>query len=208
MPASPPADAVRAQLDRILASPGFVNADRLSRFLRFVVERTLAGEGDQLKEYLLGTEVFDRSVRLRSAARLDRARRGAPAAGQAGGVLRRPRAARPDRDPRRQGQLRGGLRGGPGRRRRPRLPRRRTAPVHARAGRRPPPVVDGAARRRWLAVALAIAAVLVAGSAGTSCRATPPRRRRASRWRCCRSPATTPPPTSSPRRWPTPSPTA
>ena len=60
MPAAPPADAVRAQLDRILASPGFVNADRLSRFLRFVVERTLAGEGDQLKEYLLGTEVFDR----------------------------------------------------------------------------------------------------------------------------------------------------
>ena len=61
MLASPPADAVRAQLDLILASPGFVNADRLSRFLRFVVERTLAGEGDQLKEYLLGTEVFDRT---------------------------------------------------------------------------------------------------------------------------------------------------
>jgi TolB-like protein len=54
------ADAVRAQLDRVLASPGFANADRLSRFLRFVVERTLEGEGDQLKEYRLGTEVFDR----------------------------------------------------------------------------------------------------------------------------------------------------
>jgi TolB-like protein len=62
MPASPPdADAVRAQLERILASPGFANAGRLSRFLRFVVERTLDGEGDQLKEYRLGTEVFDRS---------------------------------------------------------------------------------------------------------------------------------------------------
>jgi TolB-like protein len=61
MPASPPeADAVRAQLARILVSPGFANADRLSRFLRFVVERTLDGEGDQLKEYRLGTEVFDR----------------------------------------------------------------------------------------------------------------------------------------------------
>ena len=61
MPAVPPdADAVRAQLDRILASPGFANADRLSRFLRFVVERTLDGEGDQLKEYRLGTDVFDR----------------------------------------------------------------------------------------------------------------------------------------------------
>ena len=61
MPALPPdADAVRAQLERILISPGFANADRLSRFLRFVVERTLDGEGDQLKEYRLGTEVFDR----------------------------------------------------------------------------------------------------------------------------------------------------
>ena len=61
MPASPPdAAAVRAQLERILVSPGFANAGRLSRFLRFVVERTLDGEGDQLKEYRLGTEVFDR----------------------------------------------------------------------------------------------------------------------------------------------------
>jgi TolB-like protein len=60
MPAPPAADAVRAQLERVLASPGFANADRLSRFLRFVVERTLDGEGDQLKEYRLGTEVFDR----------------------------------------------------------------------------------------------------------------------------------------------------
>ena len=56
----PDVDAVRAQLERILASPGFANAGRLSRFLRFVVERTLDGEGDQLKEYRLGTEVFDR----------------------------------------------------------------------------------------------------------------------------------------------------
>jgi TolB-like protein len=75
MAAFPPVDAVRAQLDRILASPGFVNADRLSRFLRFVVERTLAGDGDQLKEYLLGTEVFDRSAdydpRLDSIVRVE-----------------------------------------------------------------------------------------------------------------------------------------
>ena len=44
----------------MLASPAFVNAGRLSRMLRFVVERTLDGQGDQLKEYLLGVEVFDR----------------------------------------------------------------------------------------------------------------------------------------------------
>jgi TolB-like protein len=76
MPALPPdADAVRAQLERILASPGFANADRLSRFLRFVVERTLDGEGDQLKEYRLGTEVFDRPAdydpRLDSIVRVE-----------------------------------------------------------------------------------------------------------------------------------------
>jgi adenylate cyclase len=58
---SVPPDQVSAQLERILASPGFVSADRASRFLRFVVERTMAGEGDQLKEYVIGRAVFDRS---------------------------------------------------------------------------------------------------------------------------------------------------
>jgi TolB-like protein len=55
-----PPDDVRAQLERILASPGFANAERASRFLRYVVERTMAGEGDQLKEYVIGRAVFDR----------------------------------------------------------------------------------------------------------------------------------------------------
>lgn len=58
---SPSADEIRAQLDRILASDSFANAGRVSRLLRYVVERTLAGERDQLKEYVLGVEVFDRS---------------------------------------------------------------------------------------------------------------------------------------------------
>ena len=38
----------------------FIQSDRLSRFLRFTVEATLAGEADTLKEYLIGTEVYDR----------------------------------------------------------------------------------------------------------------------------------------------------
>jgi adenylate cyclase len=59
MEAIEPAE-VRAALDRMLASQAFVNAGRLSRMLRFVVERTLDGQGGQLKEYLLGVEVFDR----------------------------------------------------------------------------------------------------------------------------------------------------
>jgi TolB-like protein len=55
-------DDVRAELDRLLSSDAFVNADRLSRFLRFTVERTLAGEGASIKEYLIGVEVFDRDA--------------------------------------------------------------------------------------------------------------------------------------------------
>ena len=37
----------------------FIQVDRLSRFLRFTVEATLAEEADMLKEYLIGTEVYD-----------------------------------------------------------------------------------------------------------------------------------------------------
>src|SRR5215469_5572475 len=53
-------ESIHAALDKILASPGFANADRLSRFLRYTVEETLKGETDKLKETLLGIEVFGR----------------------------------------------------------------------------------------------------------------------------------------------------
>jgi len=53
-------EQVRAQLERVLASRGFANAGRLSRLLRHTVEKTLAGQADQLKEYSVGMEVFDR----------------------------------------------------------------------------------------------------------------------------------------------------
>src|SRR5688572_3573728 len=52
--------AVRGQLEKILASEVFGRADRMSRFLRFIVQETLKGNGAQLKEYLIGVEVFDR----------------------------------------------------------------------------------------------------------------------------------------------------
>jgi serine/threonine-protein kinase len=54
------ADAVQAALEKILASHGFANADRLSRFLRFSVSEYLTGQTDRLKESLLGVEVFGR----------------------------------------------------------------------------------------------------------------------------------------------------
>src|SRR3984893_4386510 len=53
-------EAIREELSRILESSIFVQSDRLGRFLRFTVEKTLAGEGEMLKEYLIGTEVYDR----------------------------------------------------------------------------------------------------------------------------------------------------
>ena len=52
--------SVREQLDRILASALFVHADRLGRFLQFVVGETLAGRGDRLNQYAIAIEVFDR----------------------------------------------------------------------------------------------------------------------------------------------------
>ena len=56
----PTPEEVRAQLERLLASEALATAARLRRFLRFIVERTLDGEGQQLKEYAVGIEVFER----------------------------------------------------------------------------------------------------------------------------------------------------
>ena len=52
--------SIRQQLDRILSHPEFSQADRLKGFLRFIVEETLAGRADQLKEFTIGLEVFGR----------------------------------------------------------------------------------------------------------------------------------------------------
>ena len=53
-------ESIRATLDKILASPGFATAERLTRFLRYTVEETLNGQTDKLKESLLGIDVFGR----------------------------------------------------------------------------------------------------------------------------------------------------
>ena len=59
-PGTPTSDEVRAQLERVLHAPGFVHAPRRQQFLRFVVEETLAGRGDQLKEFVVASDVFGR----------------------------------------------------------------------------------------------------------------------------------------------------
>jgi adenylate cyclase len=73
-----PEQDVRAELDRILATKGFAGAGRLSKLLRYVVEKTLAGETDQLKEYAVGIEVFERDEkydpRLDSIVRVEAGR--------------------------------------------------------------------------------------------------------------------------------------
>ena len=57
---TPPPDAVRRQLQVLLASDTFVNSPRLSRFLTYVVEQTVEGNGGDLKEYRIGVDVFQR----------------------------------------------------------------------------------------------------------------------------------------------------
>ena len=54
--------AIGEQLERLLASPYMSHSKRLPTFLRFVVEHTLAGEVDDIKERTLGIEVFGKDA--------------------------------------------------------------------------------------------------------------------------------------------------
>jgi TolB-like protein len=58
-------EAIRDELSRILESSIFVQSDRLGRFLRFTINETMAGKGEMLKEYRIGTEVYDRPTSYR-----------------------------------------------------------------------------------------------------------------------------------------------
>jgi hypothetical protein len=54
-------NAIREQLERILSSPLFRKSKRFPNLLRFVVERSLHGHTEPLKERTLGIEVFRRA---------------------------------------------------------------------------------------------------------------------------------------------------
>lgn len=54
------AEALKAQVERILASPEFRQAGRTSDFLRFVVDEKIAGRSERLKEHTIAQEVFHR----------------------------------------------------------------------------------------------------------------------------------------------------
>jgi hypothetical protein len=53
-------DEILSQLELLLVHPLFSQSKRYPALLRFVVEQTLAGNADQVKERLIGMEVFDR----------------------------------------------------------------------------------------------------------------------------------------------------
>lgn len=57
---APSADAIRNQLSRIFKSAAFIHAEKMRRFLEFVVEQTLAGRSNKLCEYSIGMSVFGR----------------------------------------------------------------------------------------------------------------------------------------------------
>ena len=64
-----PLDAdVRAELARILSSDLFSRSDRLTTFLKFIVEQTLDGHGEALKEQVLALEVYGKGVDFNTAA--------------------------------------------------------------------------------------------------------------------------------------------
>src|SRR5579859_6450165 len=55
-------EKVRQQLRRILASKAFRQVYRLQSFLSFIVDETVGGRGDKLKEFHIGVEVFGKGA--------------------------------------------------------------------------------------------------------------------------------------------------
>jgi hypothetical protein len=56
----PTPNAIRDELEKILASPPFAHSNRSRRFLRYAVEGSLKDGDEPLKESVIAMEVFDR----------------------------------------------------------------------------------------------------------------------------------------------------
>jgi hypothetical protein len=85
----PTSEAIEAQLARILNSETLATSDRSKAFVAFVVRQSLLGKGAELKELVIGTELFGQSgfdpktnSSVRSAANRLRARLAAYYAGE------------------------------------------------------------------------------------------------------------------------------
>ena len=55
-------DEVRSQVERILANRRFIASERSATFLRYVVDRTLAGDSAAIKEVVIAVEIYGRSA--------------------------------------------------------------------------------------------------------------------------------------------------
>jgi hypothetical protein len=54
------ADAERAELEAVLASPRFARSPALAHFLSYLCEKKFSGDADRIKEYAIALEVFGR----------------------------------------------------------------------------------------------------------------------------------------------------
>jgi TolB-like protein/Flp pilus assembly protein TadD len=133
--------AICEELARVLSSSAFVRNERLSRFLRFLVERHLDGRDEEIKESLIAVEVFGRrpdyDPKLDSIVRTE--------AGRLRARLTEYYAAEGSQDPGVIDVPKGGY-----------VPRFREAAARSE------PRITGSRRRMWLAVACATLAVGVA----------------------------------------------
>jgi serine/threonine-protein kinase len=57
-------DTIRSHLERVLQSPGFTGSISISRLLRYTVEAVLRNQHQNLKEYVIGLDVFARGERF------------------------------------------------------------------------------------------------------------------------------------------------
>jgi hypothetical protein len=54
-----PPGQIKTQLQKVLASTAFANAERMRRFLEFVVEHSLSSPNEHLKEMIIGIELSE-----------------------------------------------------------------------------------------------------------------------------------------------------
>jgi serine/threonine-protein kinase len=59
---APGTDLIRTQVEKIVRNRAFAQSERMQRFLRFTVEHCLGRRPEELKEYLIGVEVFDKKT--------------------------------------------------------------------------------------------------------------------------------------------------
>jgi serine/threonine-protein kinase len=57
---APGPDLIRSHVEKIVRNRAFAQSERMRRFLRFTVDYCLNQRGEDLKEYLIGVEVFDK----------------------------------------------------------------------------------------------------------------------------------------------------